>query len=101
MRQLLVLILAGVAAGCANHYVYRTGIEASGPRRTVTEWRHFIAWGLSDERRLNLESVCEDGAVLEFGSYVSVQNWPLAVLSVGFYSPRTVYAICANGKGKR
>lgn len=91
-----VLWLAGAASGCAYNYTFKTG-KAPAPDGKVTEWRHPMLWGWIDAAPFDLEKACPDG-VAEFGSYVSILNWPCAVLTLGIYSPRTVYAIPAVGE---
>ena len=87
-----LLAMALLSTGCAYRYKFETGLPPSDEK--VTEWRHFFFWGWSRPAPLDLERTCPDGAA-EFGSYVSFLNWPFAVLTAGFYSPRTVYAIQA------
>ena len=91
---LLLLILLG-GTGCAYHYKHVTGLPPNSEGRTVTEWRHIGLWGLVEEDPFDLEKACPEG-VAEFGSYVSLPNWLCRLVTIGLYSPRTVYAIPAK-----
>ena len=89
---LIALVLSG-ATGCAYQYKFTTGAIASG--EGVAEWRHTAAWGYTETAPFDLDEACPKG-VAEFGSYVSVLNWLPALITLGAYTPRTVYADCAQ-----
>jgi hypothetical protein len=88
------LLAVLLCTGCANYYSYRTGANAPAAL-TVREWRHFPAWGLGEPQRFDVEAACAGRELIEFGSYVSVLNWLPTALTIGFYAPATVYAVCA------
>ena len=101
MKRRVVVLLAATsialasigATGCAYRYKFATGAAASGER--VTEWRHIAAWGYTETAPFDLDEACPNG-VAEFGSYVSALNWLPALITIGAYTPRTVYAKCAK-----
>ena len=81
--------------GCAYRYRFKTDLPSS--EKKVTKWYHIGIWGTVSSRPFNLEQACP-GGVAEFGSYVSFFNWLPAIITIGLYSPRTVYAICSYNK---
>lgn len=97
MRRLPFFIAFALVAstGCAYRYRFETGLPPQENAK-VTEWRHIFFWGWSEPPPFDLDAACPNG-VAEFGSYVNMlTNWPCALLTLGFYSPRTVYAIPAR-----
>ena len=90
---LLTIVLAGTVAGCGYRYRFHTDLPPSGTR--VTETRHFALWGLTETAPFDLEEACPSG-VAEFGSYVGFLDWLPALLTIGIYTPRTVYAVCSE-----
>ncbi len=95
----LVLALCALLAalpGCAYKYQFRTDLAPTGIR--VERTHHIRVWGHYSSEPFNLEEACPTG-VSEFGSYISFLNWLPALLTLGVYSPRTVYAICGEAAG--
>ena len=90
---IVVIFLLGSVTGCAYRYKFNTGLVPSDQKET--QWYHIGAWGYAHGGPFNLEETCPEG-VAEFGSYVNFANWLPAFLTIGLYSPRTVYAICAQ-----
>jgi hypothetical protein len=77
--------------GCAYRYKF-VREEAPSKAKTVKEWRHIGLWGWTKPAPFDLKKACP-GGVAEFGSYVSFPNWVFAFVTLGLYSPRTVYAV--------
>lgn len=90
---ILTLSMSLAAMGCAYKYQFNTGLPPSGTKVSVT--RHISMWGNVPAEPFNLEEACPKG-VAEFGSYITFVNWLPALLSIGLYTPRTVYAVCTQ-----
>jgi hypothetical protein len=90
---IVVVLLMGSVAGCAYRYKFKTGLPPSDQKQT--QWHHIGLWGHIYSGPFNLEQACPEGTA-EFGSYINFGNWLPAFLTIGLYSPRTVYAICAQ-----
>lgn len=81
--------------GCAYRYTYRTGIPPNG-EPTVKVWQHIVSWGeATPSGPIYLDDLSPSG-ISEFGSYVSFTNWLCALVSVGFYTPQTIYVVPAD-----
>lgn len=91
IAALAVVVLT--TSGCAYRYRFETGLPASKTR--VSEWRHIGLYGYVGGQPFDLEQACPNG-VAEFGSKINFLNWLPALLTVGLYTPRTVYAVCAE-----
>jgi hypothetical protein len=87
------ILVTLLLSGCAYRYQFVTGKPPSGTR--VQENRHIAIWGYVEAAPFDLERSCPNG-VSEFGSYVSFLNWLSAFLTIGIYTPRTVYAVCSQ-----
>lgn len=82
--------------GCAYRYTYRTGIPPNGEPK-VKVWQHILAWGWATPTSpVYLDDLSPSG-VSAFGSYISFPNWLCTLVSVGFYSPQTIYVIPGDG----
>jgi hypothetical protein len=86
------LALAVLSSGCAYKYSYRTGLPPAGEK--ITRWQHIFAWGHSETDPVHLDKLCPR-PIAEFGCYESFPNWLCTVLTVGFYSPQTIYVVPA------
>lgn len=82
------------SVGCAQKYAFKTGLPESD--KTITEWQHQGFYGYASDNRFDLDKACPEG-VSEFGSYISLLNWFPALVTIGLYTPRTAYAVCAQG----
>jgi hypothetical protein len=91
------LLLALACGGCAYNYTFKTGLPASDQR--VTEKENQALFGWKSDNVFDLDKACPQG-VSEFGSYISFKNWLPAFFTIGFYTPRTAYAVCAKGGEK-
>ena len=91
-------LLTCTVGGCgAYRYDFKTGRPPAIPAQSVTETRHLAFWGWMSGPPFDLEQACPQG-VAEFGSRVSFLNWLPAFLTLGLYTPRTVYAVCAQSE---
>lgn len=101
-RLLWVLGLLGCTViGCGGYrYQFKTGLPPAIPAESVNETRHIGFWGWTETEPFDLEHACP-GGVAEFGSHVSFVNWVPAFLTIGLYTPRTVYAVCAQAEAPR
>jgi hypothetical protein len=94
--MLLVVVLVIQLIGCAYSYDFKTGRTASGHRESV--WIHQGLYGHLSDNEVDLEALCP-GGVAEFGSKITVFNWLPALMTIGMYTPRTAWAICASDGG--
>ena len=94
MRRITFAALAALAlAGC--HAVrYDAGRAPSERRweRTI----HFWAWGFKGDGRVDLDAACPEG-VASFHSEAGFGGWLAQVVTLGFWSPRKVVVMCAEG----
>ena len=92
-------LLSWAIVGCgAYRYDFKTGRPPAIPTQSVTETRHLALWGWKSGPPFDLAKACPQG-VSEFGSRVSFVNWLPAFFTLGLYTPRTVYAVCAQPEG--
>ena len=92
-RRALAAVAALSLAGC--HSVrYDAGRVPSQRRweRTI----HFWLWGFQGDGRVDLDAACPEG-VASFHSEAGFGGWIAQVLTLGFWSPRTVVVVCAEG----
>jgi hypothetical protein len=94
LRTRALAVAAALAlAGC--HAVrYDAGRAPSQRRyeRTI----HFWLWGFKGDGRVDLDAACPEG-VASFKSEATALGWVAQVLTVGFWSPRRVVVVCAEG----
>lgn len=91
------VLIAMASAGCAYNYTFMTGAPASSQR--VTEIQHQGLFGWVSNNVFDLDKACPNGAS-EFGSYINFGNWLPSFLTIGLYTPRTAYAVCAEEERK-
>jgi hypothetical protein len=92
-RRALAAVAALALAGC--HAVrYDAGRPPSQRRweRTI----HFWMWGFQGDNRVDLDAACPEG-VASFESHATALGWVAQVVTVGFWSPRKVTVVCADG----
>ena len=92
-----LVALAIASSGCAYKYQFQTGLP--GSETVVAETQHQSLFGHVSDNVFDLEKACPSG-VSEFGSYISFTNWLPAFLTLGLYTPRTAYAVCATGAAR-
>ena len=94
MRRTALAAFAALAlAGC--HTVrYDAGRAPSQRRweRTI----HFWLWGFKGDGKVDLDAACPEG-VASFQSSAGLGGWIAQVLTLGFWSPRHVVVVCAEG----
>lgn len=86
----LCLALSG-SSGCYHHR-FATGATPGAKR--VEEWQHIYGFGGAPDEPFDLERACPGSGAAEFGSYVSWTNALATLGTLGFYAPRTAYAVC-------
>jgi hypothetical protein len=98
LRSRAAAVLAALAlAGC--HAVrYDAGRPESQRRWEKTI--HFWLWGFQGDGRVDLDAACPEG-VASFKSEATVLGWVAQVVTVGFWSPRKVTVVCAEGPAPR
>ena len=94
MRSRALASIAALAlAGC--HAVrYDAGRPPSQRRWEKTI--HFWLWGFQGDSRVDLDAACPEG-VASFESHTTTLGWVAQVVTVGFWSPRVVTVVCAEG----
>jgi len=94
LRKPALAALAALAlAGC--HAVRYDAGRTASPRR----WErtiHFWAWGFKGDSRVDLDAACPEG-VASFRSEAGFGGWIAQILTIGFWSPRKVVVVCADG----
>lgn len=96
-RRALAAVAALALAGC--HAIrYDAGRPPSQRRweRTV----HFWLWGFQGDGRIDLDAACPEG-VASFSSRATALGWVAQVVTLGFWSPRQVTVVCAEGAAPR
>jgi hypothetical protein len=96
-RTALAAVAALALAGC--HAVrYDAGRPPSQRRweRTI----HFWLWGFKGDGRVDLDAACPEG-VASFESQATALGWVAQVVTFGFWSPRSVTVVCAEGAPPR
>lgn len=83
--------------GCAYRYTFRTGLPEGERRVSTTMHQSFFGW--SSDNVFDLEDACPEGTA-EFGSRITFLNWLPAFFTLGLYTPRTAYAVCASGASR-
>jgi hypothetical protein len=53
-------------------------------------------WGFQGENRIDLDAACPEG-VASFESHATALGWVAQVATLGFWSPRQVTVVCADG----
>jgi hypothetical protein len=91
------LLAASICTGCAYNYTFMTSLPPSSERISKTEHQALFGWVSNNV--LDLDEVCPAG-VSEFGSYIGFFDWLPAFFTLGLYTPRTAYAICAEPTSK-
>jgi hypothetical protein len=92
-RRALVVLAALALAGC--HTVRYDAGRPPSPRR----WEktiHFWLWGFQGDGRVDLDAACPEG-VASFRSEATALGWVAQVVTIGFWSPRLVTVVCAEG----
>jgi hypothetical protein len=94
VRRIAFAALAALAlAGC--HAVrYDAGRPPSQRRWEKTI--HFWLWGFQGNNRVDLDAACPEG-VASFESHATALGWVAQVVTIGFWSPRLVTVVCAEG----
>lgn len=57
---------------------------------------HFWLWGFQGDGRVDLDAACPEG-VASFHSEATALGWVAQVVTLGFWSPRRVVVVCAEG----
>jgi hypothetical protein len=92
-RRALAAFAALALAGC--HAVrYDAGRPPSQRRWEKTI--HFWMWGFQGDSRVDLDAACPEG-VASFESHATTLGWVAQVVTLGFWSPRRVTVVCAEG----
>ena len=98
MRRRALVVLAALAlAGC--HAVRYDAGRPESPRR----WEktiHFWLWGFQGDNRVDLDAACPEG-VASMESEATFGGWIAQVATIGFWSPRKVTVVCAEGLAPR
>jgi len=96
-KTVIAALTALALAGC--HAVrYDAGRPPSHRRYEKTI--HFWMWGFQGDGRVDLDAACPEG-VARFHSEATALQWVAQVLTVGFWSPRRVVVVCAEGPPAR
>ena len=95
MRRRALAALAALSLAACSHAVrYDAGRPPSQRRWEKTI--HFWAWGFQGDGRVDLDAACPEG-VASFYSETATGGWLAQVLTLGFWSPRRVVVVCADG----
>ncbi len=94
MRTRAAAVLAALALAGCHAARYDAGRPASQRRWEKTI--HFWMWGLQGDGRVDLDAACPEG-VARFHSEATALGWVAQVVTLGFWSPRRVVVVCADG----
>jgi hypothetical protein len=89
----LAAIAALALAGC-HAARYDAGRPPSQRRWEKTI--HFWLWGFQGDGRVDLDAACPEG-VASFHAEATALGWVAQVATLGFWSPRRVTVVCADG----
>ena len=64
------------------------------------QWNHFFIFGLVGETDLDVRQFCPDGRVAEVQTQANFLNGLVSIVTIGIYTPRTVYVTCAGGPSR-
>lgn len=94
MRTTALAVLAALALAGCHAARYDAGRPPSNRRweRTI----HFWMWGFQGDGRVDLDAACPEG-VASFRHESTALGWVAQVVTVGFWSPRRVTVVCADG----
>jgi Bor protein len=88
------LLVTLLCSGCGGYnYTFLTGLPASQTRVTENEPQALFGWVSNNV--FDLDKACPGGAA-EFGSYIGFVDWLEGFFTLGLYTPRTAYAVCAE-----
>jgi hypothetical protein len=89
----LPLALAAVllSSGCFRT-TYQTGLPPGGVTKTVNA--RYLWWGLAGSKDVYLDELCPKGPH-EFGVKAGFGDVMLTFVTLGIYTPRTIYVECA------
>lgn len=93
-KMLLVMILAGLAAGCSTMTIHP---KASYKRITEPTYQltvPFYFWGLSGAHRLDVNAICGDKKPVQMQTQATVENMLLTLVTLGIYAPHTAKVWC-------
>lgn len=80
--------------GCFTHDV-RDARYAVGERHQ--EWTSHFLWGLVGHETVDVDKWCGGKEVAGFGSGSNGGTWFVSLITLGIYSPQTVWVDCAAG----
>ena len=92
-RRALAAVAALALAGC-----HASRFDAGRPP-TQRKWEktiHFWMWGFQGDGRVDLDAACPEG-VASFQAEATALGWVAQVVTLGFWSPRRVTVVCAEG----
>lgn len=91
MLRALLLLLALSASGACHRSTYTTNL----PRGETKEvWNHFFVLGLFGYAEIDARKMCP-GGIAQVTAYQHITHILLTTITVGIYSPRSVYVTCA------
>ena len=89
----LVAVVTLALAGC---HVARYDAGRAPSQRRWEKTVHFWAWGFKGDGRIDLDAACPEG-VASFRSEAGFGGWIAQVVTLGFWSPRKVTVVSADG----
>jgi hypothetical protein len=94
IRSLTLAAVAALALAGCHAARYDAGRPPSQRRWEKTI--HFWMWGFQGDGRGDLDAACPEG-VAGFHSEATALGWVAQVVTLGFWSPRRVVVVCAEG----
>jgi hypothetical protein len=83
-----------VLNGCFTHDL-RDARYAAGTRHQ--EWTNHFFWGLVGHETVDAGKWCGGGEVAGFGTGANGGTWFVSLITLGIYSPKTVWVDCSAG----
>jgi hypothetical protein len=89
-------LAAAVTLALAGCHAVRYDAGRPPSQRRWEKTIHFWLWGFKGDSRVDLDAACPEG-VARFHSEATALGWVAQVVTVGFWSPRRVVVVCADG----
>ena len=94
-KKIAVAMLGLLLGGCFSVH-YETNAPGNGGTKRVHE--NFFFWGLTPTQVVDMKAVCPNG-VAQWHSEATFGDGCLSLITLGIYSPRTVFFECSSGGG--
>lgn len=91
-----MLSLVLFISACSSVTIRPEGGHKDNSEPTYRESMPFYAWGLKGEHRVNVNEICEGATVEQMQTVMAPSDYMISMLTLFFYSPRTVKVWCTE-----